>query len=1670
MICCGGAGYESLTGGAGDDIIYGQAGIDFLDGGAGDDTLVGGAGADTFLISEGNDRIVTDSSGLDTIVADVTNRQLRDVSRDGTDMLFSTADINGVVSTTRIVGAFGATPFQTITIREQGEADEIFTLQTSLFGGLGDDFIVGTSAGGLISGGDGRDVLFGGIGNDSINGGLGDDILFGGAGDDVLDGDAGIDEVSYETDTGAVTVDLSTTSATDGNGNTDDLYNIENVTGSRFDDDITGDSANNYLFGGDGDDILDGGLGDDIIEGGAGNDLLVGGGGADSLHGGTGNDSFIYTGSEQIVDGGVGDDAVAFAMNEVSLVDGMPSASYPTQTNDATDALREIEGIFLSELTDLYLDAEGVVKITDENNTLVIHEVDATTGVPHLTSVDAEGTWAYTGQESIDVEGIQDDYNVYTATVGGDTVTLKVDKDIDQASISNAAASINEPPIAGGGQATFPLEGLVITDNDDQGGVYTVTVEAVGVAALLTFDAGSTGVTLTNNGTSEVTLSGTLSAINAMLSATNGVIYGVNGQVGADSLEFTIVDDGGLYGFPRTVTNSVTVNLNYITTSTNVSPGNADWENAATWAHPGPDSSGTTGVLPTAAHHAYILNGTGSVTLDGAVSYEVGALSVGNAMIMSGGSVLTVRGELEFSFDGSYAGGNNPSVGNLLIDNATLAIDGFVDDELGVLYLTDGILEGAGAVAMSQIRLGYDGTSGDDFTIADLDLTIKDKSAATSRIEGTGTKTIDGGTVTVEGDLRLESGQENFFLDNGAAITVISGALLDLEDADGIHVGSGGGFLSIESGATLDRSSNTGDTAIDAVVDLNGTVTVQAGKLELTGGGTVAGAINVVASATMELSGSDGYVVDDTLNLTGTGRTLLDATTLDVGGAFTVSAGHTLTIGAGTTLTVADATMTNNGVISGEGTLVLAAGGDFINTGIIDPTGTLTVVGDIDLGASGGMTFDIASASTFDAISADSIDLDGGANVLNLNFGGSVNTGDSFDIITYNNVDGDLSDVFDGAPNITGLASNQYVEVNYTATGVSVTVFEDPTLSSTSPTGDLAVDGNEFTINSTLGGSQLEPEVVTLGNGKVVVVWDSSDTTSLGDADSGGIVGQIYNADGSPSGGEFLINSTTTGDSGLPSVGALTDGGFVVTWTQANGDGSGDAVFGRRFDSSGSAVNIDGTSSGSTDDFLINTATDGGQTTSNVDGLSSGGFVVTYTSGAAGIGGVAAKTYAADGTVANSEALVSNAGTFGETFALGLDNDRYAVLWRDTSDASGRNHYIRYYEADGTPTAGIQNITSGGGFIRSIKATQLEDGNVAVVYDLGNSTPYIQILSQTGTVILAETRVDNVLDANSNLVLGNHPAPNIVALSDGGFVVAYSDGVGPNYNGQRFTASGTHDGFPFLIGDTHSNQGLKAIDMAETGDGKLFTVRVNADNGIDVVGQLYDFPIAPIAYAEGEGAIVIDDGITITDPDSPDFDGGTLTVLISANATADDRLSILNIGISTGEIGFDGTNVTYEGTQIGTAAGGTDGSTPLVITLDADATPAATQALARAITYDNVAISLDTTPRTIAFEVTDGDGGTSAAQFRDVTLTLNDPPVVLGITGAVNSLQFDGEDDVISVADPSDFLTGAGAFTYEAWLKTSASGAFQQIIGVGEQSTGNGIEFTIDPSGSSQPA
>ncbi|HEX5500029.1 MAG TPA: hypothetical protein VFX03_12415, partial [Thermomicrobiales bacterium] len=150
---------------------------------------------------------------------------------------------------------------------------------------------------------------------------------------------------------------------------------------------------------------------------------------------------------------------------------------------------------------------------------------------------------------------------------------------------------------------------------------------------------------------------------------------------------------------------------------------------------------------------------------------------------------------------------------------------------------------------------------------------------------------------------------------------------------------------------------------------------------------------------------------------------------------------------------------------------------------------------------------------------------------------------------------------------------------------------------------DSSPAGDEFIVESTTADNQRLSSATALADGRFVVTWRSGgfDSGSHGDTR---VRGRVFNADGTPAGGDFVLNSTTGVMQSAPSVAALADGRFVVTWESSDpGDGSGLCVRGRVF-------NADGTPDG--DDFILDSTTSGDQIFPAVMALADGRFVAAW--------------------------------------------------------------------------------------------------------------------------------------------------------------------------------------------------------------------------------------------------------------------------------------------------------------------------------------------------------------------------------------------------------------------------------------------------------------------------
>ena len=184
----------------------------------------------------------------------------------------------------------------------------------------------------------------------------------------------------------------------------------------------------------------------------------------------------------------------------------------------------------------------------------------------------------------------------------------------------------------------------------------------------------------------------------------------------------------------------------------------------------------------------------------------------------------------------------------------------------------------------------------------------------------------------------------------------------------------------------------------------------------------------------------------------------------------------------------------------------------------------------------------------------------------------------------------------------------------------------------------------------------------------------------------------------------------------------------------------------------------------------------------------------------------------------------------------------------------------------------------------------------------------------------------------------------------------------------------------------------------------------------------------PLSYSILDPATVIDPLATVTDSDSIDLDGGSLTVSISSGVTVNDTLSIE----PGGNVTLSGADVLVGGVTIGTIDAVDDGANgaDLVIHWNANSTPATIEEVLRQIAYNNSSGTPDTSTRIVDFILDDGDGGTSAITQQTINYTSVAAPTIALPGAPVTFTENDAVPVIIDASatvgdtDSADFDTG----------------------------------------------
>jgi Ca2+-binding RTX toxin-like protein len=349
------------------------------------------------------------------------------------------------VANTTLVQVFGQAGNDTIRVDESNGALPAVNLfggdgNDTLIGGSGNDLLFGQAGNDTLVGGNGNDLLFGGDGNDTLTGGAGSDQMFGGAGNDrmvwnpgdgsdLMEGGDGIDTAEVNGGNGA---EVFTVTA---NGS---RVRFDRVSPAPFSLDI-GTTENLVVNMNGGDDVFTAGNGlanliHLTVDGGAGNDTITGGDGDDTLIGGSGNDT---------ITGGRGSDLALLGTGDDTFVWNPGDGSDTVEGQDGTDTL-QFNGANVSE--NMTVSANGtrarltrnVGNVTMDLNSVEHINIEALGGADNMTVNDLTGTGVT--QVNIDLSGTP---GSGVGDGAADTVTVNGTAGNDQIQVVGAGTSVS---------------------------------------------------------------------------------------------------------------------------------------------------------------------------------------------------------------------------------------------------------------------------------------------------------------------------------------------------------------------------------------------------------------------------------------------------------------------------------------------------------------------------------------------------------------------------------------------------------------------------------------------------------------------------------------------------------------------------------------------------------------------------------------------------------------------------------------------------------------------------------------------------------------------------------------------------------------------------------------------------------------------------------------------------------------------------------------------------------------------------------------------------------------------------------------------------------------------------------------------------------------------------
>ncbi|MEH2443041.1 beta strand repeat-containing protein [Nostoc sp.] len=545
--------------------------------------------------------------------------------------------------------------------------------------------------------------------------------------------------------------------------------------------------------------------------------------------------------------------------------------------------------------------------------------------------------------------------------------------------------------------------------------------------------------------------------------------------------------------------------------------------------------------------------------------------------------------------------------------------------------------------------------------------------------------------------------------------------------------------------------------------------------------------------------------------------------------------------------------------------------------------------------------------------------------------------------------------------------------------------------------------GGEFKVNTSTGGDQINPTVAIDATGDFVISWQSQDGSGTG------IYAQRYSSAGVAQGNEFRVNTYTADNQINPTVAMDAAGDFVISWQSYYQDDSYYGIYAQRYSSAGVAQG---------GEFKVNTYTAKNQANSTVAMDATGNFVISWQSlGQDGSSyGIYAQRYSSAGVAQGNEFKVNTYTTSSQanpTVAINSNNGDFVISWTsDGQDGSSDGIYAQRYNSAGvaqgnefrvnTYTDSFQNsstvaLGSNGEFViswQSLGQDGSNNGIYAQVYN-GSIPPTI-----TSTSASALGYIENAITAiDSNITVSDTDSPNLASAT-----VTITNGL---VSAQDILAFTDQNG---ITGNYNSNTGVLTLTGSSSVANYQTALRsityTNSSDDPNTTPRTISFIVndgtaSSTALTRNINITAVNDAAVATGTNAALTYTEKATTAIDSGITVSDvdsaNLVSASVSISSG---FISTQDVLAFTNQNGITGSYNSNTG-VLTLTGSSSIANYQTALRSITYTNSSDNPSTTTRTVSFIVNDGTDN-STAITRNINITaVNNAPVATATNSAL---------------------------------------------------------------------